>query len=134
MHRYLIGFDSWSHPFSNANSGSSPPGLWLKSRGRHDTVIERDRRDGKWTRDRISERGRTFTAEYVGPRLVETNESYDVTYFVWDDFESDGYLNPGGYRFEGWISIHDDQVGDAVDVLDWGFSLELTRTNAAPPA
>ena len=116
--RFLRGLSSGIHPFRKFRGGSIPAGLWLHSRGRHKSLAEANKRDGQWARERVPESGLFSTAEYVGPQFVDTRESVELMYFVWDDLETDPYMELGQYRFEGSISIHEKRWEKAMHVLN----------------
>jgi hypothetical protein len=112
----------YCHPFDRFHGGSNPAGLWLY-RSEDAPTREGDR----WTQDINPGDSRTFVDIGCGRQPFAAGASVTVTYEVWDDYESEGYLPPGSYRFETsiplWDAVEDD--GDP-RVVDWWLELDVS--------
>lgn len=104
---------------------SEPPGLWLH--GPQSTEgIERD--GDRWTADRPADESRLFNLTGCPLFEYERNESVVNEYVVWDDYRTEGYMQPGTYRFEVPVAIYgpnDDLGGEPEAEFTLGFDLTV---------
>jgi hypothetical protein len=115
-------------PFSKSEGGSDrPPGLWLYPANRTQSL---DRTGARWTEDREPDDSRGFNAAGCGGGgggpTTPASTPHSVEYAVWDDYQFDGYLVPGRYRFVDTVLVQlkDENPPDA-DEVRWGFSLDV---------
>lgn len=115
----------------NRNHGASddPAGLWLHQPGAHSA----DKRvDGKWTLDRDPDDMRGWPAYACGSQSYAAGESQTTEYVLWDDYQVEGYFEPGTYRWEETIGISDtsDDQFDPESKVRWGFELKVIDPHA----
>ena len=142
--------DSMCSLFNRGNGGSdSPRGLWLYSPS---DAKDLERQGDKWRIDASPTDGRGYGAYGCGGSILPRNASISNEYLVWDDFQIEGYMIPGVYRFEESILISpasenrsqtSRETGEAEEPdptptlrptfdsdqieFTWGFSLEISR-------
>jgi len=112
--------DCGGYIFDQSAAGSDDPaGLWLR-----DPAFEPD--DERWVRDKPADEPRGFPQRGYSKKQFETGESVSKQYAVWDDYRTNGYLEPSTYRWEEEIWIWDGASIDPEDPdtkVTWGFSL-----------
>lgn len=111
--------------FNRSRGGSDdPPGLWLY---KSDDTENIDRKNGQWVPDESPDEPRGFPAYGCGRKVYEREESVSTEYAVWDDYQVEGYLEPGIYRWEE--EVHVSKGSDSTDTADesftWGFSIAV---------
>lgn len=104
---------------------SDPPGLWLHPPGR---APERD--GNRWVAPYSPDRDRGFGDYGCQARDYAKGESLRNEYLLWDDYQHQGYLEPGSYRWEvAEIEIMEplphSGSSDTLATFSWGFSVEL---------
>lgn len=124
---------------ANSDSGASdePSGLWLHL---PETSRFIERKGDRWTRDKPQGQGEHMSdlppniggcerILYSPPSSREQPlPSFIRRYWVWDDYQVEGYMSPGTYRFEEPIQIFEersDSEGEKIADLTWGFSLKV---------
>lgn len=106
--------------FNRRRGLSDPPGVLLLRPSEGEYVT----RDGdKWTRDRAAEQLRGWPSYACGDKTYIPQESVKQTYELWDDYQVDGYMKPGTYRFEAEITIED---GEEQSTFTWGFDVRIS--------
>lgn len=112
-------------------AGSDPPGLWLYPPGRTPPENGMAERNGnKWVADLPPEEDRGFGDYGCGVRNYESGESLQNEYLIWDDYQTEGYLEPSTYRWEEpEIEItepapHDGDT-ETLGTFSWGFSVTI---------
>ncbi|MDY6765535.1 MAG: hypothetical protein SV377_07650 [Halobacteria archaeon] len=141
--QYLRLRDKGCRIFENANTrggASDPPGLWLHL---PETSRFIERKGDKWTRDKPQGQGEHMSdlppniggcekILYSPPSSREQPlPSFIRRYWVWDDYQVEGYMDPGTYRFEEPIEVfrkQDDSEDEKITGLTWGFSLKVERS------
>lgn len=112
--------------FDRTRGKSDPPGLWLHRSAKTEHI---DRDGDRWTRDAPPDRLRQFALGGCGTRRYAPDETVENEYLVWDDYQTEGYFDPGTYRFESRVTIHAvdgkyaDDVGGIEERFTWGFDL-----------
>ena len=111
--------------FNRTKGGSDDPsGLWLH---RPETAKNINRKEGQWVADKSSDEPRGSANAGCMMQTYEKGQSITSTYQVWDDYQTEGYLESGTYRWETDVSISDassDRESSEESIL-WGFSLTL---------
>lgn len=111
----------------NRDGGGSdePVGLWLyrPERARH---IKREA--DRWVRDASPDQHHPWGMFGCRARLYEPSESVSNEYVLWDDYQVDGYLTPGTYRWEEDVEIWDGPSTDHDSTtITWGFTLAVEK-------
>ena len=115
-------------PFGRDQGGSAPEGLRLKFAPVHDAVIIRGERDGdRWSLDRDPKVVRGVGLKPCSTPEYDEGEAVEFDYFVWDDYRTSGYFEPGTYRFETEVSIRDPPDSGNYEYAEWGFELRVER-------
>lgn len=121
--RFSAG-EGMCNPFNRDRGASETPGLWL-----HEPEDTKwlDRKGNRWMRGESPNEQRAFANYACLPRSYEAGESLAIEYLVWDDYQIDGYMKPGAYRFEVPIAVHPSgsKFSDPTGTFDWGFDLRV---------
>jgi len=111
----------------NRSDGSSIPRgafLWRPHRTEH---FERD--GEKWRPTNVNSDGIAFGDYPCQATVLDTGESLQSEYELWDDHTEAGYLPPDTYRWERPLSVWEYPDPDYADspepTLTWGFSLSV---------
>lgn len=117
--------DDQCHPFNREAGRSDPRGLWLY---RHQDTPSSDT-GACWQEDTPPQTTRTFSGYACAPSEVPAGESIVTGYDVWDDYATEGYFQPGTYRFETTIPIqHTPGDDQELTRYDWWFELDVTTS------
>jgi len=110
--------------FDRESKGSIPPELWLES-----DLDDSVRTGEKWVKQNLPGPGEGFGGKGCGLEVYASGESKLTNYAILHDGRTDGYLNPGTYRWEKEIRIAPKQSqtteSDAQETITWGFSLTV---------
>lgn len=116
------------HFFDRHRGRSDPHGVWLYPEG--DAPPERAVEC--WTRAGTPPEHVSFDGYGCGRYSLPAGASVTTRYEVWDDYVTDGYFEPGTYRFETSVSVFDSTAATDPDQrLDWWLDLAVSNT-AAP--
>ena len=113
--------------FNRMGGLSEQPGLILH---RPSSTQWIDRAGNRWVRNRPSDEPRVIAAYGCMNRVYLTGESVVNQYLVWDDYQVDGYLSPGTYRFAEPVQIKSPNAGfeaEPTAEFTWGFSLIVEK-------
>lgn len=109
--------------FNRTSGLSEQPGLMLHRPSRTQWI---DRPGNRWVRDRPSNEARVNAAYGCGNRIYSGGESIINEYLVWDDYQVEGYMTPGTYRFAEPVRIKPPGAAfetEPTAKFTWGFSL-----------
>lgn len=127
--------------FNRSRGGSdSPRGLWLYSPSNAEVL---ERKGDRWVVDAPPTKRRAYPAYGCEGDALAKNASFSNEYLVWDDFQEEGYMTPGVYRFEEGVTIS-PRFRDPGETREpsttprptvdprrirftWGFSLKVSR-------
>jgi len=115
------------HPFDRGRGRSDPRGLWLYRAG--DTPD--DRAGECWTRAAVPPDSVGFDGYACGQSPLASSDSITTVYEVWDDYATDGYLEPGAYRFETTVSVYSNE-DSAEPIRSVDLWLEMTASTVSP--
>ena len=119
-----IGNESWCVILNRHHCRSDPKGVFLY---RSDWAKSL-KRDGKRWIPHPSDQWMAFNDGVCPEKTYDSEESVRTEYEVWDDHKSDGYLQPGTYRWQRRISIYPpDTPASEAPVVTWGFSLSMEK-------
>lgn len=115
--------------FTEPHAGSDDPsGLWLYQPNETEYL---DRKGERWVPDNPPSRPRSYPASACSPQEYTSGESDSTEYEVWDDYQVDGYLQPGTYRWEQGVEIWEDSGARTTEsptaTFTWGFSLSIEK-------
>lgn len=112
--------------FDRDDGVSESGGLVLKRPGLSELA---DRDGDRWTKDADPDEQRAYDGYGCAGREFDACESIANEYDVWDDYRTDGYFEPGTYRFENEVAIAGAEEGNAWDDPDvtftWGFEIDV---------
>jgi hypothetical protein len=105
----------------------SPAGLWLQP---PDSTKHIDREGDRWEADRSPDEHRAYAAYGCTNKEYAAGESVRNEYVLWSDFQAEGYMDPGTYRWEEAVSVSDPDGATPTGTADgntfsWGFSLSV---------
>lgn len=110
------------HPFNRSDGRSESGGLWLyPADDEPDEQVE-----GRWEYD--ADGPVEYPAYGCTRRTWDAGESRKYVYAVWDDFETEGYYEPGTYRWEHLVSVAPPEShldGEATAEATWAFELTV---------
>lgn len=114
----------------NRNKGESEPsGLWLH---RPNSTKQIDRKSNRWTADRDPTEPRAFLGYGCTYPPTTNDEPIVNEYLVWDDYQVDGYMTAGTYRFATSITVGGQSpvrstptATDSESTFVWGFDLSV---------
>ena len=86
--------------------------------------------ENQWVRDLPSDKVRSWDTYGCSIETIESGAAFTNEYHVWDDYQTEEYLEPGTYRWEEQIRLTDPPQSNSPDMraeFTWGFSLTLER-------
>jgi hypothetical protein len=118
--------------FNRSKGGSDdPPGLWLHD---PDQTKYIDRKDDRWVADRPANESRAYPAYGCMRKTYEVGESRSNEYMLWDDYQVEGYMTPGTYRWEERVTVaettDDFPDDDQLRSFPWGFTLRVKQPDS----
>lgn len=120
---FSVTEDSKCHLFNRTRGASRPKGLWLHDEGTHGFLLGRgDRHGERWSRDRRTDKTRTYATYMCNRYPLDTGESVSTRYYIWDDYQTDQYMALGTYRFAAPVGIWEENARDGTS-FDWGFEV-----------
>jgi len=116
--------------FNRLSGLSETPGLILHRPSRTQWI---DRAGSRWVRDRPADEVRVIATYGCVNRVYAAGESVVNRYLVWDDYQVDGYMTPGTYRFAEPVRIKQPDAGfeaEPTAEFTWGFSLAVEKSQS----
>lgn len=114
--------------FNRDKGGSDdPPGLWLYP----PTESKLPERAGhKWVADKSRDTARVF-ATYECPGMTyPQGASQQNEYLVWDDYQTEGYFEPGTYYWKETVDVISNiDKSDVLETFSVELGLEIDRLN-----
>jgi hypothetical protein len=105
----------------------SPEGCWLHDPERADRLT----RDGnRWEADRDPDEHRAYAAYGCLKKEYAEGESVSNEYVLWSDYQAEGYMEPGTYRWEEEVSVSEGATPTGTadgNSFTWGFSLSVSE-------
>jgi len=104
-------------PFTGMASDEDTPGLVLLEPSGIEYIERVD--DRHWTPDRPENQQWSWKTSLFAAELAP-NRALVSELHVWDDYQYDGYLEPGTYRFSNVYNVDGEKV-------EWGFVIKIAR-------